>query len=238
MLRGTVNVLIQLDEVSGEPDYDLNVAAIRHYRDTLAGLGKELGLADDVPLSALVTLPGVVTRAKAIEDVPEELWKAVRKTLRTAIGEVVSAREREGAALWDDLAARCRASVEILERVEKRIPNMVEAYRLRLSERLAKLLEGVGSSLTEEDMRREIAMFAERSDISEEICRMRSHLEMLGSLETHEGPCGRRLEFIAQEMFREANTMASKANDAEMVREVLDLKAEIEKVREQALNVE
>ena len=96
----------------------------------------------------------------------------------------------------------------------------------------------MGSSLTEEEFRKEIALFADRSDISEEIVRLRSHIQVMGGMDSSEGPCGRRFEFIAQEMFREANTMASKANDATMVQKILDIKTEIEKIREQAMNVE
>jgi uncharacterized protein (TIGR00255 family) len=236
--RGTVNVSISLDDLTGDPGYILDPAAIRYYDDALRTLRRELGAAEEPPLSVLVTLPGVVRKSKTAEDVPEELWNAVRQALEAALRELVAAREREGKYTWEDMMSRCRAIGVLLGRVEARVPQMVEDYRRRLSERLGKLLQGVGTELAEEDLRKEIAMFADRSDISEEISRLRSHLALMEKATAAGEPYGRKLEFITQEMFREANTMASKAAAAEMVSDLIDIKSEIEKLREQALNVE
>lgn len=236
--RGTVSVIATLDEVAGEPAYVPDADAIRCYRESLAAIARELGVSEEVPFSTLVTLPGAVKRAKSLEEVPEALLEAVRQALRSALEETVSTREKEGVFIWKDMVERCRLIQEILRRVEARAPTVVEEYRRRLSARLTKLLEGVGTSLTEDDLRREIAIFADRCDISEEISRLLGHVEMLKELDDSDGACGRRLEFITQEMFREANTMASKASDSKMIRAILDAKAEIEKLREQSLNVE
>jgi uncharacterized protein (TIGR00255 family) len=230
--RGAVSVAISLDDVSGDPGYVVDSAAIRFYRDALRKIKVE-----KVPLSALIALPGVI-RKKSAEEVPEELAAAVRDAVKGATQQFMAARETEGAFIWKDMTARCRAVSALVERIEARIPSVIEEYRRRLSERLAKLLNGVGSSLTEEDLRKEVALFADRSDISEEITRLRSHLALMAGPGARDEPYGRKLEFITQEMFREANTMASKATDAEMVQEMLEIKSEIEKLREQALNVE
>ena len=236
--RGTVVIVVLLDELTGDSGYVLDAGVIRQYRDAFVTLRGELDLTGEVPLDVLLTLPGAVRKAKSIEDVPAGLGKAAFDALDAALSALVTGREEEGAALWRDMASRCGAISALLGRVEGQVPAMVEAYSRRLSDRLGRLLSTVGSSLTEEEFRKEIALFADRSDISEEIARLRSHIQLMSGMDSSEEPCGRRLEFIAQEMFREANTMASKASDATMVQEILDIKAEIEKIREQAMNVE
>jgi uncharacterized protein (TIGR00255 family) len=232
MSRGTVTVVITVDDMSGDPGYALDTAAIQFYRDALKKVAK-----GPVPLAVLLTLPGTL-RKKPVEEIPDELVTAAREAMQRAIRQLVAAREAEGAFIWKDMTARCRAIAALLERVEARIPRMIEDYRRRLSDRLAKLLEGVGATITLEDVRKEVALFADRSDVSEEITRLRSHLALMAKADSRDEPYGRKLEFILQEMFREANTMGSKATDAEMVQEMLDIKSEIEKLREQALNVE
>lgn len=233
--RGSVSVVLTLDDLSGDPGYTLDQSALRYYRQSLAEI--QAPGEPPVPLTALVTLPGVV-RKKASEETDKALVECAVNALRQALEAFVASRATEGANLWQDLMAHCKMVDELVDQVEKRSPGMLEAYRQRLSERLAKLLEGIGSTITEEDVRRELALFADRSDISEEIARMRSHLELVRTGPSVKEPFGRKLEFIVQEMFREANTMSSKTNDPEMVHLVLDVKAEVEKLREQALNVE
>jgi uncharacterized protein (TIGR00255 family) len=232
MSRGTVTASITVDDVSGDPGYVLDTAAIEFYRESLKKIEK-----GKIPLAVLVSLPGAI-RKKPVEDLPDELAAGAREALQKAIKQLVAAREAEGAFIWKDMLARCLAIGVIVERVEAHIPSMIEGYRRRLSERLAKLLSAVGSTITEEDVRKEVALFADRSDISEEITRLRSHLALMAKADAQNEPYGRKLEFVMQEMFREANTMGSKATDAAMVQDMLDIKSEIEKLREQALNVE
>jgi uncharacterized protein (TIGR00255 family) len=232
MSRGTVSASVTVDDASGDPGYVLDTAAIEFYRDALMKIEK-----DKVPLSVLISLPGAI-RKKPAEEIPDELVAAVREAMQRAIKQLVAAREAEGAFIWKDMTARCRAIGATVERVEAHLPHMIEEYRRRLSERLAKLLAGIGATITEEDVRKEVALFADRSDISEEITRLRSHLALMAKADAQDEPYGRKLEFVMQEMFREANTMGSKATDAAMVQDMLDIKSEIEKLREQALNVE
>jgi len=236
--RGTVSVLLALEDSAAEPGYVLDPAVIRTYRNAFAELAKELGLASELSLEAIAALPGAVTRSKALDDLPDELADAVRQALNDALAELAATREKEGAFIWQDVTSRAQSVAELLDRVQERLPQMLEDYRRRLAERLSKLLETVDAALNESDIQRELALFASRSDIAEEMSRLRSHLALL--LEARPGgePFGRRLEFMAQEMFREANTMAAKANDARTVQHILDIKSEIEKLREQALNVE
>ncbi len=232
MSRGTVTAAVTVDDVSGDPGYVLDTAAIEFYREALKKIEK-----GKVPLAVLVALPGAI-RKKPVEEIPSELIAAAREAMQKAIRALVAAREAEGAFIWKDMTARCRTIGALVERVEARIPRMIEDYRRRLSDRLAKLLNGVGATITPEDVRKEVALFADRSDISEEITRLRSHLALMAKADKQDEPYGRKFEFVMQEMFREANTMGSKATDAEMVQDMLDIKSEIEKLREQALNVE
>ncbi len=231
LLRGAVSVAVALDDLSGDTGYTLDLPAIQHYRDALRDAGEQ------APLAVLLTLPGAVRR-KSAEETPPELAAAVRDALRAAMRELVASRTREGDFIWKDMLARCKAIGEIVDRVEGRAPAVVEEYRKRLGERLARLLQGSGSPLAEEDFRREVALFADRCDITEEVTRLRSHIALMEKAGAVTEAYGRKLEFLMQEMFREANTMASKSSDSAIVHDVLDVKAEIEKLREQALNVE
>lgn len=236
--RGTVTIAMTLDDLTGEPGYVVDEVAIRRYRQALQTLGEESGMEGEVPLSVLITLPGVVRKSKSAEEIPEDLRNAVCEALHAALTGLVASREQEGEAIRKDIESRCEYVGTLLDSVERRAPKMVEEYRKRLSERLQKLLAGVESSLPEDELCRQVALFADRSDISEEISRMRSHLALMKGAGSGLEASGRKLAFISQEMFREANTMASKANDAETIAAVLDIKAEIEKIREQAMNVE
>ncbi len=236
--RGTVSVVVGAEEPAGAPGYMLDAKAIRYYREAFRALQDDLGVEERVPMSVLATLPGAVRKGSEPGEISEELRAGVRQATQLALDGLIRVREEEGGMIWKETAARCERITELIDKVHVGVPAMVEAYRVRLSGRLSKLLESVDSSLREEDLRREVAVYADRSDISEEIARLRTYLDMIRQLENSEGSVGRRLEFIAQEMFREANTMASKAGDAKIAQATLDIKAEIEKLREQAMNVE
>lgn len=127
---------------------------------------------------------------------------------------------------------------ELLDEIETMSPKVVLEYSNRIQERVASLLEGMESKIEKDDLNREIAIFADKCDISEEIGRLRSHISLLDNVMENEEPNGRKLEFIVQEMFREANTIAAKANNADIVRDVITIKTEIERIKEQVLNIE
>jgi len=236
--RGSVSVAVEAEELDATPGYVVDAAVIRYYWEALRGLRQELGLEEPLSLGLLATLPGAVRRRSEPGEIPEDLRLAAREAVEAALEVMVRARETEGRSTWKEVGLLCERIRELVGQVEARVPEMVEAYRVRLSERLGRLLERVESDLREEDLRRELAIYAERSDISEEIARLRGFLDMIQGLGAEEGPVGRRLEFIAQEMFREANTMASKAAGARIAQVALDIKTEVEKLREQAANIE
>jgi len=236
--RGTVTVAVRCEDLSGETGYELDDSALEYYWKALSRAGERLSIPLRPALESLVSLPGVVRKRQAGASVPEVLRTAANTAVEGAVNELVRAREQEGAFIWRDILARCDAIESALTDVERELPEMVSSYRARLRERLAPLLKEIGGGLKEDDLHREVVLFADRSDVTEELTRLRSHLALVRSLPDRDEPVGRHLEFAAQEMFREANTIASKAAGAEVIERVLDIKAEVERLREQALNVE
>lgn len=246
--RGTVQVTLRIDRVRGSEDYQLNPAVLANYRRQLHELIKqwheaEGGLAeaertDAVPLASLLLLPGVVIENPTSPAEAEEEWPLVREALLTAMENLAHMRAEEGRAMATDLRANCQAMAVELRAVEQRAPLVIEAYRARLADRLQGTLADFAVTLDPADLMKEVGLFAERSDISEEIVRLRSHLEQFDSIMELPESSGRKLEFLAQEMFRETNTIGSKANDVQIARHVIEIKAAIERVREMIQNVE
>lgn len=147
-------------------------------------------------------------------------------------------RAEEGRAMGTDLRSNCTTIAEQLAHVEKRAPRVVDNYRQRITDRLQKLLSEYEVTVEASDIVREVGMFAERTDISEEIVRLKSHLDQFDTIMGEQDVSGRKLEFLTQEMFREANTIGSKANDAEIALHVIEIKASIERMREMIQNIE
>jgi uncharacterized protein (TIGR00255 family) len=162
----------------------------------------------------------------------------VRDALESAMQNLAQMRTDEGRAMAADLRANCQALAIELTHIEARAPLVVTAYRERLAERLRAALAEFAVTLDPGDIIKEVGIFAERSDISEEIVRLRSHLEQFDSIMELPESSGRKLEFLTQEMFRETNTIGSKANDVQIARHVIDIKAGIERIREMIQNVE
>ena len=235
--RGRLLVRLSVHAAKGAAGHmRLDVPLARSYAKELRALAKSLRLSDPVTLDMLARAPGVLEPEEEIAEA-EALWPATKKALDVALDVLLKMREREGAFLARDLKARMAVMRAGVARVQGLAPKVAERYREQLLTRIkAAGLEAPG--LDDERLVKEIFYFADRSDISEEITRLRSHLALMARADRQDEPYGRKLEFVMQEMFREANTMGSKATDAEMVQDMLDIKSEIEKLREQALNVE
>jgi len=236
--RGTVQVFLRVDRPISGDDYQLNAAVLEHYRQQLMALQERWETPASVPLDKLLLLPGVVNddpikRADATED-----WPLIRVTLEAALANMAKMRADEGRAMGDDLKANCAIIAHELAGVELRAPLVVSAYRTRLHERVGKLLEELQVTLDPGDLIKEVSIFAERSDISEEIVRLRSHLLQFDEIMALPESSGRKLEFLTQEMFRETNTIGSKSNDVLIARHVIEMKAAIEKIREMIQNIE
>jgi len=183
-------------------------------------------------------LPGVVTESASRRSDADAVWPVLEGALNEALENLSRMRADEGAAMGRDLHANCQAIDADLEQIGQRAPLVVDAYRKRLLERLNKLLEEFGLEIQAADIVREVGLFTDRSDISEEIVRLRSHLQQFDAIARTEQNNGRKLDFLIQEMLRETNTIGSKANDSEIARHVVEIKTAIERMREMIQNVE
>jgi uncharacterized protein (TIGR00255 family) len=214
----------------------LNKALAQAYARELARLAKELKLEGSVSLDLLMRAPGVLQTNEEMADA-EDFWPTVEKALRQALAMLVKMREREGSHLEKDLRGRVAIMRKSVNGVQKQAPLVQKRYREQLIERIKNA--GLGDmGIDEERLLKEVVYFADRSDISEELTRLESHFQQFDDCLKSKEPVGRTLDFLAQEMNREINTIGSKANDSLISREVVILKTELEKFREQAQNVE
>jgi uncharacterized protein (TIGR00255 family) len=236
--RGTIQASVQIDREPSPEDYRLNQQVLLGYLKQLeTALGASVG-RDAGQLAPLLALPGVVHEPVAELEELESQWPKIERVIVSALAALAKMRTDEGRSMADDLASNVRTIAAELAKVEARAPQVIEGYRTRLSEKLAKLLAEVGVQSDLSNVVREVGLFAERADISEEIVRLKSHLEQFSAVMATEESQGRKLEFLTQEMFRETNTIGSKANDAEIARHVIEIKTAIERMREMIQNVE
>jgi len=236
ILRGRVEIAIIRDNYgkrvrTAKVDVDLAKA----FTSALNDLKQALDLPGTPDLSMLVGLPDLIKVEEPKEDL-EEIWPAIAGGIGQALGRLVAMREGEGGRLARDLEERIERVGLRIGDVERRAPLVVKEHAARLSRRIAELLGSV--PVDEGRLATEVAMFADRCDIAEEITRFRSHLAQMRQTLDADGAVGRTLEFIAQELGREVNTMGSKANDLEIARAVIAIKGELESLREQIQNVE
>ncbi len=236
--RGTIQVSLRIDRARSSDDYRLDPAVLSGYRNQLDKLYREWHVSQPVGVENLLALPGVVQQNGASSFEVERDWPLVRETLEEAMRQMTKMRADEGRAMAADLAANCATVAGELDAIDARAPLVREAYRDRLTDRISKSLEEFKITLQPGDLIRELSIYAERSDISEEIVRLRSHLEQFGATLELDESSGRKLEFLTQEMFRETNTIGSKANDVQISRHVIEIKAAIERIREMIQNVE
>ena len=236
--RGRLIVRVSLHAGAGKASarMHLNVPLARAYARELKRLAQQLNLAGPVTLDHLARAPGVFQTDEDLA-VEEDFWPAVEKALTNALKQVVKMREREGAHLAQDLARRVAVMRRAAAQISRQAPTVAEHYRRQLIERIKCAgLEAPG--VEDERLLKEVVYFADRSDLSEELTRLQSHFQQFEDGRRAKEPVGRMLDFLAQEMNREINTIGSKANDSLISHEVVTLKAELERFREQAQNVE
>lgn len=236
--RGTIQVSVQINREARPEDYRLNQAVLVGYlRQLETALG--VSVSRDVgQLAPLLSLPGVVHEPTAELEELESQWPKIERVIQSALAELSKMRIDEGRSMAADLTVNVRAIAAELAKIETRAPLVVDGYRGRLNEKLTKLLAEVGVQSDLGDVVREVGLFAERTDISEEIVRLKSHLDQFATVMAADESQGRKLEFLTQEMFRETNTIGSKANDSEIARHVIEIKTAIERMREMIQNVE
>ena len=234
--RGRTNVVISYQNGARAPrKLALDVDLARSYHDAMRALQKELDAPGEITIGAILQAPGVM-RAPEEEFDPDAAWPAIERALHSALSELIKMREREGKHLAKDLIRRLKAMRKQIKEIRGLHPEVVKKYRTTLLERIQKA--GLPISTEDERLVKEVSFFADRSDVSEELTRVESHLAQFAHhLRSHE-PVGRTLEFITQEIFRELNTLGAKANDAGISQRVVLCKAELEKIREQIQNLE
>jgi uncharacterized protein (TIGR00255 family) len=235
--RGSITFILKMRSDSAEAAYHINTLALKAYLEQLQQV-KGLDRMVQIDLAALVQLPGVCQEPRDETDEIARHGPMVRELARLAIEKLDAMRHREGEALFVDLMKHVKVISTSLKEIETRAPFVIDDYHKRLSQRVNQLMAKAELQLNQNDLIREVAVFAERADVSEEIQRLTTHLESFEeSCRTGEH-AGRKLDFIAQEMLREANTIASKANDAQIARHIVEIKGSIDRVKEQVQNVE
>ena len=238
LVRGKVDVSINVENVT-ESDVviKLNQLAAKQYFDNLSELKEQFGLTGDIDLSLMAGMPDVLKAVPDVED-EEEITKAILIPVAEASANLEKMRAVEGQRLADDLISKGETIKGILDKIEVRSPLVVKDYMEKLRARITELLDGA-VEIPEERILTEAAIFADKCAIDEEITRLNSHLVQLKTILTgSESTVGKKLDFLVQEMNREANTIGSKANDLEITNNMLNIKAEIEKIREQVQNIE
>ena len=234
--RGKIDVYVGIDTVDAvTAEILVNHSLAQGYLQAFHELAERYGIQNDVTVNTLARIPDLLTVHKAQES-EDAVWANVQPVLAEAAARFVSMREREGERMRADVAARMESIAAMVEQVEQRSPQTVAEYREKLRAKLEEVLESF--QLDEQRLLTEAAIYADRVAVDEETVRLRSHLEEMGQMLASGEPIGRKLDFVVQEVNRETNTIGSKAQDTEIARLVIEMKAEIEKIREQIQNIE
>jgi uncharacterized protein (TIGR00255 family) len=241
--RGTLQVIVRCDRQHSPQDFRLNTVAVRSYLSQLQAVQKELGFQPGGPggdglLAHVLALPGVAAEPGYWTFNPEGDWPIFERVLEQALTKLQTMRQEEGRAMAQELLQyRDQIAVELAS-IRERSPGVVAAYRDRLHDRVRNLLAELDVEIDRSDLIKEVSVFAERSDIAEEATRLASHLDQFQEILNEPESPGRKLEFLTQEMAREANTIGSKASDVVISRHVVEIKGILEKIRELVQNVE
>lgn len=229
-----VGVSIQSDGVSDEK-IEVNSEVAKGYITALRSANEELGLEDDLTLSRIMRLPDIFD-VKKIEEDEETVWNEVRSVAEKALERFIAMREAEGAKMREDILSRLDYITELVEKIEKKSPETTEKYRKKLFDKISEILND--TNVDEQRILTEAAIFSEKTAVDEETVRLRSHINQCREMLSMNEAVGRKLDFLIQEFNREANTIGSKCQDIEITKVVVDLKSEIEKIREQVQNIE
>jgi uncharacterized protein (TIGR00255 family) len=235
--RGTVTLTVRMRVPDEQAACHVNTAALSAYLDQIRVLEVDTNPMLRIDLGSLLLLPGVC-EPPSLADLCERTKEGLMALIGQALEALVEMRRQEGGALKADLLGNCSAIESNLEAVRARAPAVVVDYQQRLGQRVTELTRAGQVDIDQDQLAREVAIFAERCDIAEEITRLTGHIEQFRQTVTAPEPTGRKLDFIAQEMLREANTIAAKAGDAEIGRAVVDIKTSIDRIKEQVQNVE
>ncbi len=237
--RGTIQCHLRCHRQMAASDYKINSVALASYLTQVQKACGVLGSASaQAILAGVLALPGVVPEPSGVALDLEQEWPQLERVLEQALARLQTMRLEEGRAMARELLQQRDHIAGELEMIRRRVPHVAEAYRDRLLERVRLLLGELDVEIERKDIIKEVAIFAERSDIREEVVRLSSHLGQFQEIINEPESAGRKLEFLTQEMFRETNTIGSKASDVEISRHVVEIKGALEKIREMVQNVE
>ena len=234
--RGKIECYVTIEALNTDTaDVVVNHTLATAYVNALKEIAETYELKDDFGASTISRFPEVLVVRKSDED-EEKLWGYVQEVCSEAIDKFVAMREVEGSKMKDDIYSRGQFILDCVSYIEERSPQTVKEYNDKLVERAHELLGDV--SLDESRILQEVAIYADKVAVAEETVRLRSHIEQLNTFISSDEPVGRKMDFLVQEINRETNTIGSKANDVDIARKVVDIKAEVEKIREQIQNIE
>lgn len=234
--RGKIDVSVTINNIEGkDSEIAVNKSIAEGYVSALRGIAEELGLKDDLTLSKLIKLPDIFNIQKTPDD-EEMVWNDVYEVTNDALEKFIDMRSVEGKALGENIIEKADYILEMVEKVEELSPQTVENYRSRLYKKLSEVLED--KNIDDQRILTEAAVFSEKIAVDEETVRLRSHISQLKTILESDEAVGRKLDFIVQEINREVNTIGSKAQDLNVTKIVVEMKSEIEKIREQIQNIE
>ena len=234
--RGKVECYVSVEDLEErEMEVNVNETLDAGYVKALKELSERFGLKDDISAVTLSRYPDVITLHKASED-EERIWNAVKTVAETAVSKFIEMRETEGSKLRGDILSRADYIIECVEFIEGRSPETVREYNEKLKQRMKELLGD--AAVDEQRLLNEAAIYADKIAVDEETVRLRSHISQLREFMNSSEAIGRKLDFLVQEINREANTIGSKAQDVDIAKKVIAIKAEVEKIREQVQNIE
>lgn len=238
LARGTVNYALRLKDITGSSLFDIDESMLQSIVKKLACIELPGKINASVDIASLLSLPGVIRPTEPDEQTAERMRRKVLEISETAIDRLKEMRATEGAALEADLKEHCSQIEHGIEQIRALGATVVQGYADKLKKRVDDLLAHAELKLDEDALAREVAIYADRSDISEELARLESHIQQFAQTCRGDGQAGRRLDFIGQEMLREANTIASKSFDTDVTRLVVDMKCRVDRIKEQVQNVE
>lgn len=234
--RGKVEVSVSIfNQVGTDAQIEVNEVLAKQYVDALRGVSESLSLRDDLSLNSVMRFSDIFTIKKTVED-EEVVWSQVSQVANAALDKFIAMRETEGVKMHDDISSRLDFIEEAVGKIEAQSPETTKAYRDKLFAKIKAIVED--RNIDEARVLTEAAIFSEKTAVDEETVRLRSHISQYRSLIEQEIPVGRKLDFLTQELNREVNTIGSKCQDLNITKIVVDLKSEIEKIREQIQNIE
>ena len=238
--RGKIDIYVSSEALPGSEDafITLDEAYLTNYLACLRTLNEKYGLKDDISVMTVAQNRDVFTTAKSTDYTVEELWERIEGAVTSALEDFSGMKKTEGKKLGEDILSKLSVISSFVDVIEKAAPAVVDEYSKRIHERVQEVLDG--KDVDETRIIQEVAIFADRVAIDEELVRLRSHIGQFTKIitETGDEPCGRKLDFLLQEINREINTTGSKCNNADIAKVVVDAKSEVEKIREQVQNIE